>query len=87
MSKPYRIDKILSQNLAIKSEDNEDTIAREQLWMVIHAFEKKLEKYDLDELVLLKIYLLTVSQYDSQQNKEVNAVFIRLIDKQINKLS
>ena len=87
MSQPYHINKFLSQNLAFKSEDNEDTIAREQFWMVIHAFEKKLEMYDLDELVLLKVYLITIFKYNSKKNKEVNAVFIGLIDKQIKKLS
>ncbi len=86
MSHPYEIDKFLTARLALQSEDRENIVAREGFWMVIRAYKLKLENYDLDKLALLRIFLESVPQFGFTHKINVNAVFIRLIDKQIKKL-
>ncbi len=86
MSHPYEIDKFLTARLALQSEDRGNIVAREGFWMVIRAYELKLENYDLDKLSLLRIFLESVPQFGFTRKINVNAVFIRLLDKQIKKL-
>ncbi len=89
MREPYEIDKFLTARLALQNEDTENIVAREGFWMVIRAYELKLENYDypnLDKLSLLRIFLESIPQFGFTHKINVNTVFIRLIDKQIKKL-